>query len=163
MKILVAYDSVFGNTEKIALAMADALRSQGDVQSLRVRDVRPEHLKGVELLIVGSPTRAFRPTKDTVDFLRGLPEGSLRGVKVAAFDTRISTADVKSRFLGAMVRFFGYAARPMADRLEKKGGTLVLPPEGFFVEDSEGPLKPGELERAAEWARRAAKGKSRGE
>ncbi len=158
MKTLVTYDSVFGNTEKIALAIGDALRSQGEVQTLRVRDARPEHLKGVELLIVGSPTRAFRPTKATVDFLRSIPQDGLRGVKVAAFDTRISTADVKSRFLNTMVRLFGYAAKPIADRLEKKGGTLALPSEGFFVKDSEGPLKPGELERATEWARRAAKG-----
>ena len=35
----------------------------------------------------------------------------------------------------------------------KKGGELALPAEGFYVEGSEGPLKEGELERAADWAR----------
>jgi hypothetical protein len=35
----------------------------------------------------------------------------------------------------------------------KKGGELVFPPEGFLVKKSEGPLKDGELERAAEWAK----------
>jgi flavodoxin len=47
----------------------------------------------------------------------------------------------------------GYAAKPIADKLKKKGGKLVLPPEGFFVQGSEGPLKEGEVERAAEWAK----------
>jgi hypothetical protein len=31
---------------------------------------------------------------------------------------------------------------------------LVLPPEGFYVEDTEGPLRAGELDRAAVWANR---------
>jgi flavodoxin I len=51
------------------------------------------------------------------------------------------------------VRIFGYAAQPITDRLEKKGGELVVPAEGFYVADTEGPLLEGELERAAEWAK----------
>jgi len=52
-----------------------------------------------------------------------------------------------------MVRLFGYAAAPIAKRLKSKGGELVLAPEGFVVKDTEGPLKEGELDRAAAWAR----------
>jgi hypothetical protein len=51
----------------------------------------------------------------------------------------------------------GYAAPRIARALEKKGGNLAAPPEGFFVEDKEGPLKAGELERAAGWAKELAK------
>jgi len=51
-----------------------------------------------------------------------------------------------------MVGWFGYAAKPIADRLVRKRGSLASPPEGFLVGGSEGPLKEGELERAAEWA-----------
>jgi len=35
----------------------------------------------------------------------------------------------------------------------KKGGRLVAEPEGFIVENKEGPLKQGELERANKWAK----------
>lgn len=150
MKALIVYDSFFGNTEKIAQAVGEALGK--DVQMLRVSDVTQEQLKGVELIIVGSPTRAFRPTEGITKFLKDIPAGGLKGVRAAAFDTRISTADVNSKFLNVMVRVFGYAAEPIADRLEKKGATLALPPAGFFVKESEGPLKDGEAERAAEWA-----------
>ncbi|MFC1983163.1 hypothetical protein ACFLV5_05230 [Chloroflexota bacterium] len=38
----------------------------------------------------------------------------------------------------------------------KKGGNLVVPEEGFFVKDKEGPLVDGEIERAARWARSMA-------
>jgi len=74
-------------------------------------------------------------------------------LRVAAFDTRISTADVRSRLLKMMARLFGYAAKPIADGLQKKGGALAAPPEGFFVEATKGPLKHGEIERATTWAR----------
>jgi hypothetical protein len=50
-------------------------------------------------------------------------------------------------------RVFGYAAKPISEKLRKKGGELIIAPEGFFVKDVEGPLKEGELERAAAWAR----------
>ena len=53
-----------------------------------------------------------------------------------------------------MVKIFGYAAETMARKLQKKGGTLVVPPEWFLVKDSEGPLKDSELDRATEWAKR---------
>jgi flavodoxin I len=106
------------------------------------------------LLIVGSPTRGFRPTEAITHFLKSIVPNSLAGVKITAFDTRIATADIKSTPLQFMVKIGGYAARPMADVLVKKGGLLITPPEGFFVEGKKGPLKAGELERAADWARR---------
>jgi flavodoxin I len=153
MKALVVYDSVFGNTEKVAQAMGRALGSQAEVQTLRVGDVKPEHLTGLDALIVGSPTRAFSPTPAIKKWLKSIAPNGLKGVKVAAFDTRIALSDVNSTLLDFMVKLFGYAAQPIADRLKKKGGDLALSPEGFFVKGSEGPLKDGELERAADWVR----------
>jgi len=153
MKTLIVYDSFFGNTEKIAQAIGNSLGSKEDVETLRVSDIKLEQLIGLELIIVGSPTRVFKPTKAIMNFLNKIPLDSLKGVKVAAFDTRISTVDVNSRFLNILVKLFGYAAKPIADKLEKKGGSLIIPPEGFFVKDSEGPLKDGEPERAADWAK----------
>ena len=157
MKVLVIYDSVFGNTEQIALAISNSLGSKENVETFRVSDIKPEKLIGLDLLIVGSPTRAFKPTKAITNFLKKIPSKGLKGVKVAAFDTRISTTDVNSRLLNLLMKVFGYAAKPIADKLEKKGGNLIIPPEGFFVKGSEGPLKDGELERAADWAKLAIK------
>jgi flavodoxin I len=154
MKALVAYDSVFGNTEQIAQAIGNALGSQEDVEILRVSNVKPEQLTGLKLLIVGSPTQQFRPTAATTSLLKSIPKNGLKCVKVAAFDTRFTVSEIeKVRILAFFVRLFGYAAKPIADRLEKKGGELAIPPEGFFVEGIEGPLKEGELERAADWAK----------
>jgi len=150
MKALVVYDSVFGNTEQIAQAIGDALGSQENVATVQVSSVKPEHLAGVELLVVGSPTRGFRPTEAITSFVK---KTSTSGVKVAVFDTRFSEDDVESFALRLLLRIGGYAAKRIADRLKKSGGELIAPPEGFIVKDTEGPLKEGELERAADWAR----------
>ena len=153
MKALVIYDSYFGNTERIAQAIGNALGSPEDVEILRVGNLKPQQLTGLELLIVGSPTRGFRPTAAITKRLRSIPTNGLSGVKVAAFDTRISIADMGPAILRFLAGLFGYAAKPISDRLRKKGGRLTVPPEGFLVMGAEGPLKEGELERAADWAR----------
>lgn len=152
MKALVVYDSVFGNTEKVAQAVGDALGSEAEVQTLRVGDVKPEHLVGLGALIVGSPTRAFSPTPTIKKWLKSLPSKGLKGVRTAAFDTRVAVEDVNSAILTFFVKIFGYAAEPIGARLARKGGDLIVPPEGFIVEGTEGPLRDGELERAADWA-----------
>jgi flavodoxin len=153
MKALVIYDSVFGNTEKIARAIASGLGEQDQVGVFQVDNVTPAHLEGIELIVVGSPTRGFRPTKGITQFTSHLPAKRLNQVNAAAFDTRIRITDVNSAFLTFMVNIFGYAAQPIADGLKKKGGKLIAEPEGFYVEDKEGPLFLGELDRAEEWAR----------
>jgi flavodoxin len=158
MKILIIYDSVFGNTEQIAQAAGAALGLQAGVEVVRVSDVKPEQLTGLNLLIVGSPTRGFRPTPATSQFLAKLPANSLKGVKVAAFDTRVQVSDIGSSIGRFFVKAGGYAAKPIADRLKKCGGNLVMPPEGFFVNGEKGPLKDGELARAGVWAKQILEG-----
>ena len=153
MKYMVIYDSVFGNTEKVAKEMGKALGVKKKAEVYKVDTIDFEKLNDLDLLIVGSPTRAFSPTPSTTAFLKGIPGNSLKGVEVAAFDTRFPMNDKVPGILKFLVNIFGYAAKPIADRLVKKGGTLVAEPEGFYVADSEGPLVEGELERAAKWVK----------
>ncbi|NPV56088.1 MAG: flavodoxin family protein [Anaerolineae bacterium] len=153
MKGLIIYDSVWGNTEKVALTMGAALLAgKAQVQTLRAADVKPEHLAGLDFIIAGSPTQKFTALPAIKKLLDGLPAGSLAGLRAAAFDTRIDVDDINSSVGRFFVGKFGYAAKPLLDRLVKKGAKATLPPEGFFVTGSEGPLKEGEPERAAAWA-----------
>ena len=146
MKALIVYDSVHGNTEKIARAVAGALAPAGNVTLLRAgdADADPSELPAVDLLIVGSPTHGGRPTPDIQELLGKIPANALTNVRVAAFDTRVK------QFIATL---FGYAAGRIADSLKDKGGRLAAAPEGFIVKGREGPLEPGEAERAAGWAR----------
>ena len=157
MKALVIYDSVFGNTEKVAQAIGKALEAQAEVSVLKVGDVPPEFWTGLDALIVGSPTRAFTATPATKTLLSGIPRQGLKGVRVAAFDTRVEVEEAPG-ILKVMVKLFGYAAEPLAAKLRKKGGQEALPPAGFIVGGTEGPLGEGELERAASWAGKILEG-----
>lgn len=152
MKTLILYHSYFGNTEKIASAIKDGLNSYGEVTLIKIDEAEPEKLKDIDLLIVGTPTRAFRPTPLAVNFLKKLPRNSLAGIEIAAFDTRISIKDANSKLLTFMAGLFGYAAEPLQKLMIKKGGMPTGKPEGFYVKESEGPITDGELERASLWA-----------
>jgi len=153
MKILIIYDSVFGNTKQIAQAIGNTFSSEKNIKTIHINDVKPEYLIGLDLLIVGSPTRSFRPTEVIKRFLNKLSSNSLNGISVAAFDTRFSLNHVEPKILRFMVKIGGYAARPITKKLLKKGGEFLQSPEGFIVTGVEGPLKIGELERAENWAR----------
>lgn len=153
-KVFVIYDSVFGNTEKVAQSIAAALSAHATL----VSQAHAGQLRGLDLLVVGSPTRGFRPTEGISKLLNGLPQNHLAGVLVAAYDTRIVLETISSKPLRFIVDKGGYAANTIAKTLEKKGGRLTLPPEGFFVTGEQGPLKDGELERAAVWAARLLAG-----
>jgi flavodoxin len=151
MKVLVVFDSVFGNTQKVAAAIGEGIEEHAVVEVCEAGAFSLEKLQGLGFLIVGSPTRGFRPTPRIVNLLKNLPEKSLQGVKVVAFDTRILLSDIKSAPLRFIVKTGGYAAKPISKMLTEKGGKLILPPEGFFVAGDQGPLKDGELERATRW------------
>ena len=142
MKTLVVYDSLYGNTEKIAQAIGEAIA--GEVSVARVGEVDLSELKALGLLIVGAPTHGGRPSPATREFLDRVQARALEGVKVAGFDTRLTWR---------WVRIFGFAAGRIAKSLKEKGGTLIGSPEAFYVKGGDGPLKEGELERAAAWAK----------
>ena len=144
MKVLIVYDSVYGNTEKIARAIGEAVAASGEVKVVRAGEANASELASIDLLIVGSPTHGGRPTAAVQDLLNKLTQPSLKGIKVVAFDTRAT-----SKF----ARIFGNAAGRIAGQLRKKGGVLIVSPEGFLVTGTKGPLKDGELQRAAAWAK----------
>ena len=133
MKTCVVYDSVYGNTEKVARAIGDAI--PGEVQVLRADQVSASELETLDLLIVGAPTYGGRTTDSIQGLLQNVLGAALKCTKVAAFDTIL---------MAKWVRIFGYAAPRIAGSLKDKGGTLVGSPEGFFVKGTKGPLKEGE-------------------
>ncbi len=148
MNAIIVYDSVHGNTEKIARAIGAALG--GAARVAHIKESTAAALGKMELLVVACPTQGGRPTEAMSGFLNGIPEGSLKNVKVASVDTRLKAKWVK---------IFGYAAEKIAARLVKCGGTPIAPPEGFFVRAAKGPLLDQELERATSWAKSLVSGK----
>jgi hypothetical protein len=158
MRALVVFESMFGNTQAIADAVAEGLPRRLRVEVLEV-GVAPATIDDdVALLVVGGPTHAFgmsRPqtrqdaarqaTAALVSRGIGLREwlATLQGpdgIAAAAFDTRISKP-----------RLPGSAARAAERRLRRLGLRIVAPAASFYVEGSLGPLQEGEKERARRW------------
>jgi flavodoxin I len=127
MKVLIVYDLMYGNTEKVAKSIGSAITA--DVKILHVIEAHSSHVKSIDVLIVGSPTQAFRATKPIQTFIKTIPGDTLTGMDVAAFDTKMSAGDI-GRGVGFLVKLGGYAAPRIAKVFKKKGGTLVVPPLG---------------------------------
>ncbi len=139
MKAIVIYDSVDGNTQKIAETIAASLGK--GVKAVRPREAGASELAGIELLVIGSPTHGGRPTDPVTAFMETATIPS--GARVAVFDTRLRMR---------LLKVFGYAADRLAASLREKGARVVAS-EGFFVARSAGPLVDGEEQRAAQWGR----------
>ena len=152
MNIAIVYDSIFGNTAQIAKAIASQLEAANTVQLLNVADARSADFAGIDLLIVGSPTRGFRPTPTTAEFVEGLPANIGAGKRGIAFDTRMSLDDIHPAPLRWVVDAGGYAADRIDTMLKRRGFEVSGTPAGFMVSGTEGPLKDGEIERAKSWA-----------
>lgn len=160
MRALVVYESMFGNTEAVARAIAEGLRTRYEVEICPIADAAGRPAPEVELLVVGGPTHAFglsRPAtrKDAADRIdtpvtvdvgirewleAALPVSSAR--RAAAFGTKVGTPPWLP----------GSAAKSIGKRLRHLGYRLVVAPADFSVDGMTGPLLPGELERASSWA-----------
>ena len=146
MKALVVYDTTYSNTEKIAKAIGGALT--GDVKVLRAAEANTADFASFDLIVIGSPTYGGRPMPSVMDLMNKISETVVKGKNVAVFDTRIPSK---------IAKLFGYAADRIAKNLKDKGANLVVPAESFYVLGKAGPLKDGELARAATWAKTLAK------
>ena len=150
MKITIVYDSIFGNTAQIAKAIGVALREANVVRLLTVQEAKSVDLADTDLLIVGSPTRGFRPTPAISEYAEGL--GTIgTGKAAAAFDTRLDLDTIQPAPLRWVVDAGGYAVMRIAASLARHGFSVNPNTPGFLVTGTEGPLKEHELQRAAAW------------
>jgi flavodoxin len=167
MRSLIVYESMFGNTEHVARAIAAGISKHMEVELVPVTDASVHASGAYDLVVVGGPTHAFsmsRPstredaqrqgahattaTKDVGirEWLDALPQRSYSGL-AATFDTRV-----------ARVRHLpGSAAKKAAKVLHRHGLSIVSTPQSFYVDDTDGPLIDGEIERAEAWGNELAR------
>ncbi len=142
MKVLIIYDSYFGNTLKVAEMYQSEFSTLNQVAAIKhCGQCVPEDIDNADLIILGSPTRGFRESPAMMSFLKR-KDIKYSGKKVFVFDTRISPQDIKSGLLKQLMKWFGYASLHMEKRLKKLGATVVMPAIGYPVVSSEGPVKP---------------------
>jgi hypothetical protein len=158
-RALVVYESMYGNTEKIATAIRDGLRQTVPAETVPAYLAPTVVPADVRLLVVGGPTHAFSMSRESTrrdarnqhevvmpvevgirEWL-DLLSGGGPSVEVATFDTRIT----KVR------RLPGSAAKSAAKVLRHRGFKPVSAPASFYVDDTTGPVSAAEVERARSW------------
>lgn len=136
VKALVVYHTVYGNTEKVARALAKGLEDSGvNVDCVGVDAVGFDRLSGYDLLVVGGPTQnrgASKPMQEFLERLKGVT--GLSGKKAFALDTKYK------------MMFAGSAGEKIEEKLKSLGLTIVKPHASAFVKGKEGPLAEGSEE-----------------
>jgi hypothetical protein len=162
MRALVVYETLWGNTEQVARAVAAELESTMTVEVVDSDSAPVFSVDGFDLLVVGAPTHAFsmsRPsTREQAGKQQNAPHVPTRGIRewletlsrpdaairALTFDTRVNSP-----------RLPGSAAKVIRHELRSLGFDTPVKAQSFRVHDYEGPLIDGELPRAAEWIRDA--------
>jgi flavodoxin len=161
---LVVYESMFGNTEEIANAVAAGLGESADVQVAEVADAPTDPSPDVALIVAGGPTHAFSMSREntrTDAISKGAHEGEREfGLRewIAALSSgnhteKMATFDTKIK---SMRHLPGSAAKSAAKAAHRHGYESLSKAESFYVEDIEDPLLDGEIDRARAWGRQLA-------
>jgi flavodoxin len=163
MKSLVVYESVFGNTEAVARAVADGLQDGGEVDLVEVSAAPDAVPDDIDVLVVGGPTHALSMTRvSTREDARKQAEGRPmvshgRGIRewLEALERPRSTVVAATFDTKIKKPIPGSAAKSARKRLRKLG-LQVETATTFYVDGTFGPLFDGEEERARRWGKELA-------
>jgi hypothetical protein len=167
MRVLVIYESMYGNTMQVAQSIAAGLRGTSDVRLVPVADAFAESLAGYDLVVVGGPTHAWSLSRAATrqsavrdapaKGLQAEPDAGGLGLRDwldtlsddvqlgAVFDTRLKAPSVAT----------GRASVRLGRQLRRRGWQLIDPAESFLV-TRDNRLIDGELARAQQWGRQLA-------
>jgi flavodoxin len=159
VRTLIAVESQFGNTARIAEAIARGLAPAGEVCVVAAGS--PDLLALVggrpDLMLIGGPTVNRGMTRELGAVVEQVAP-ALAGLRVAAFDTRMRGSEL----------IMGSAAKRLVRRVLATGAVEAAPRECFFVRRAEPPagerrgpqhvaLDDGEETRAEAWGTELAR------
>jgi flavodoxin len=141
-RALLVYESKYGNTKRIAEAIAEGIRQAGDIECKLVvpAEAQPDELLRYDAILFGSPNHMQEPSRGVTGFIDRAASVDLRGKLSAAFDT----------YMGANK---GVAVGKLQRKIREKLRGLKLVAEGFSAEvkSRTGPLVDGEIPRAQQF------------
>ena len=147
-KVLVVFDSGFGNTEKIGREIASGIQESGiaECKVINIDDVESEDLSGYDGALFGSPIHAFRATRGIKGAVKNAAKKGLQAKLVASFDTYQALGHI------------GKAAGQIEGELKKriKGAKVFSPGFSALVLGRQGPLQDDELPKAREFGKKFA-------
>jgi flavorubredoxin len=138
-KALILYDSVYGNTKKVAMSIGRGLESGGvSVDVININEFKIEELTRYDFIAIGGPTHYHGASKNMKLFLSNLKHLRLNHKIGVAFETKADSS------------FSGSAAKRIKRYLNKMNVRVIHPTITCIVLNKEGPLKnstPNALEQ----------------
>ena len=143
-KVLVLYDTQFGNTRKLALELAIGVQQHAGVTTkvANGNGLDTEDLSKYDGVLFGGPTRAFRATRGAMTTIERAAEIGLDGKVVSTFGTYM---------MGEQSR----GVKGMDKKLRKiaRHAKVISPGFSAKVEGVRGPIVAEEIPRAHEFGK----------
>ena len=145
MKVMVVYESKYGNTKRAAETIIEGMKESGKVEVFfcKVKEVDFNKIADYDIILIGSPNHIGGPTRSVRKFVDGLAKLKLKEKQIAVFDT----------YLG---EDFERAVKKMEKRIREKLPELKLISPGLSirVEGMKGPILSEELSRCKDFGRK---------
>jgi hypothetical protein len=161
MRAIVVYESHYGNTEKIARAIAEGIGPEA--QALNTTEATPRVVASADLVVAGAPIMALGlPSESMIETIAKDPKAPVPGdvshpslrnwlehlepvnaTRAVSFETKLRWSP-------------GGATGGIDQRLRQAGFRTVAKGQKFVVATPYGPLRDGELERARAWGHELA-------
>ncbi|MFW9958217.1 MAG: flavodoxin family protein [Candidatus Odinarchaeota archaeon] len=147
-RVLIVFDSKFGNTERLAREIGTGIQSTGKAECtvINIKAVDNQDFSGFDGVLFGAPIHAFRATSGIKGAVKKATTKGLDGKLVAAFDTYQN------------LKHKGKASGQIRDMLKKiRGAKLFSQDLSSLVDGYEGPLNAAEPAKAQEFGQQFAK------
>ncbi|MFX0046472.1 MAG: flavodoxin family protein [Candidatus Hermodarchaeota archaeon] len=147
-RAIIVYESIYGNTKKIAECIAEGMTQAGDIECEVMKTGEIHHtgdLAAFDIILFGCPNHNQEPARNMLKFLDRVAIVGLEGKIGAAFDT----------YTGGNM---GVALKKLETVIQDKVPGLNLTMEGFsaLVDDRKGPLAENEAGHAFDFGSRFA-------
>ena len=147
MKVLVVYESKYGNTKLVAETIIEGMTETEGIETVlsEVKMVDLDDVVNYDVILIGSPNHIGRPTRSIRKFIDKLGKIDLIEKWGAVFDT----------YLG---KDFEKAVKKMEKRISEKvpGLKIIAPGLSIKVQGIKGPIVEGELPKSKEFGNKIA-------
>ena len=156
VKVLVAYDTKYGNTQRVAELIAEGLKAAGAEAVIEnMKKVNVDEAAGFDAILMGSPNHMGRPTRTFKKFVGKLQKANLTDKSLAAFDTYVGQKDEQEKIHPGGGEF-QKALRRMEDQLKAKllNLKLITPGLSIAVGGMKGPILDADLPNCKEFGQK---------
>jgi flavodoxin len=147
VKVIIVYESKYGNTRLVAETIAEGLREIPGIDAVlrEIKDVDMKYLAGFDTILIGSPNHIGNATRKIRKFIDRLGKAELKGKTAVVFDTYLG---------GDFEKAVGKMEKQIAEKVP--GLKLPVPGLSIMVEGMKGPIAEGELTKCKDFGVKVA-------